>query len=170
MACTTSASPSLSVRFPGCWCRPCASLLLGTEIHPRPSTETPQEGGFLTLVPPTVFKELQVSVSVVEELDVVIGRGVGVLLFLLVPRDNNKVSAEARSQYIYTCINAGKEHLNTADFMFLQWKKNSPGIFFRFTSVNIDVVFICPYHKRTSRACAQTGSRQHKNLNNSNSR
>lgn len=35
-------------------------------------TATPQEGRF-TLVPPTVFKELQVSVSVMEELNVVIG-------------------------------------------------------------------------------------------------
>lgn len=36
-ACTTSAWPSLSARFPECWCRPCASLLLRTEIHPCPS-------------------------------------------------------------------------------------------------------------------------------------
>lgn len=65
-----------------------------------------------------------------EELDVVIGRRVGVLLFLLVARDDNKVSFEARSQYIYTCNNAGvEEHVNTADFMVLQWKETSPGIF-----------------------------------------
>lgn len=90
-----------------------------------------------TLAPPTVFKELQVSVSVVEELDVVIGRRVGVLLFLLVPRDNNKVSVEARSQYIYTCINAGiEQHLNTADFMFLQWKEKLP---------SFPLIYICQH-------------------------
>lgn len=47
------------------------------------------------------------------------------------------------SQYIYSCINARVEqHINTADFMFLRWKKNSPGIFLWFTSVNTDAVFI----------------------------
>lgn len=33
VACTTSAWPSLSVRFLECWCRPCVSLLLKTERH-----------------------------------------------------------------------------------------------------------------------------------------
>lgn len=82
------------------------------------------------LVPPTVLKELQVSVAVVEELHVVIGRRVGVLLFLLDPRGDNKVSVEARSQHVHTCINAGiEQHLNTADFMFLRWKEKLPWYF-----------------------------------------
>ena len=39
---------------------------------------------------PTTFKKLQVSVFVMQELDVVIGWRVGVLLFLSIHRDNDK--------------------------------------------------------------------------------
>lgn len=127
---TVSFSPFSRVLVPAMCKSPARDRKSATSIN-RDTTRR----GILTLVPPTVFKELQVSVSVVEELDVVIGRRVGVLLFLLVPRDNSKVSV-ARSQDIYTCINAGREqHLNTADFMFLQWKEKLPRYFL--------LVYIC---------------------------
>lgn len=79
---TVSFSPFSRVLVPAMCKSPARDRNSSTSIN-RDATRRE----IFTLVPPTVFKELQVSVSVVEELDVVIGRRVGVLLFLLVPRE-----------------------------------------------------------------------------------
>lgn len=51
---------------------------------------------------PTAFEELQVCVSVVQELHVVIGRRVGVLLFLPTREENNVELGDA--VFFFVCL------------------------------------------------------------------
>lgn len=73
--------------------------------HRGVTAEASKKGGppkRAALGPPTVFKELQVGVSVMEELNVIVGGRVGVLLLLPVPRDN-RVSVDSFTVCSHEC-------------------------------------------------------------------
>lgn len=68
----------------------------------------------------TAFKELEVSVSVMEELHIIIGRCVSVLLFLFIPKhkDTFGKAKETSSVAKFCRRTKGQTQSKTADFMF----------------------------------------------------